>query len=91
MPDLAPGAWTPFEFTLTPTAKDVFEGVTQGMTGGRYTALAFATQVVAGTNYAFLCEVEYASASPQDNAVVVRIHQPLSGRPHLMSIVPVRP
>lgn len=91
MSDLIPGGWTSFDFTLTPTAKDVFESVTQGLIGGRYTALAFATQVVTGTNFAFLCEVEYPSSSPEDNAVVMRIHQPLNGRPHLMSIVPVRP
>ena len=91
MSDLIPGGWTPFDFTLTPNAKDVFETVAQGLTGARYTALAFATQVVDGTHYAFLCEVDHASGDNTENAVVVRIHQPLKGRPQLLSITPVRP
>lgn len=91
MSERIPGGWTSFDFTLTPTAKDVFESVAQGLTGARYTPLAFASQIVAGTNFAFLCEVEYATGQSDENAVVVRIHQPLKGRPHLLSIVPVRP
>ena len=85
------GGWTSFDFTLTPQAKDALETALQGLVGARYTPLAFASQVVAGTNYAFLCEAEYTTDYPNENAVMVRVYQPITGRAHLVSITAIRP
>jgi hypothetical protein len=85
------GNWSHFDFTLTPQAKDAFETAMQPLFGARYTPLAFASQVVAGTNYCFLCDVQYATPFPDENAVKVYIYQPSDGKPHHYRIVPISP
>lgn len=86
-----PGGWTSFDFTLTPHAKDAFETALHGLMGIHCVPIAFASQAVNGTNFAFLCEAEYASGHPDENVVVVRIHQPTEGLAHLVSITPIHP
>ena len=88
---VAAGGWSNFDFTLTPQAKDVFETAMSPLFGAKYTPLAFASQVVAGTNYCFLCEVQYATPFPDENTVKVYIHQPQSGRPTHYRIIPIHP
>jgi hypothetical protein len=85
------GGWSNFDFTLTPQAKDVFETAMSPLFGAKYTPLAFASQVVAGTNYCFLCEVQYTTPFPDENTVKVYIHQPLSGRPIHYRLIPIHP
>lgn len=85
------GGWSNFDFTLTPQAKDAFETAMQPLFGARYTPLAFASQVVAGTNYCFLCDVQYATPFPDENAVKVYIYQQSDGKPHHYRIVPISP
>ncbi len=85
------GAWSNFDFTLTPQAKDAFETAMQPLFDARYTPFAFASQLAAGTNYCFLCDVQYASPFPDENAVKVYIYQPSHGQPHHYRIVPIRP
>lgn len=92
MSNLVPvGAWSNFDFTLTPQAKDAFETAMQLLFGAKYTPLAFASQVVAGTNYCFLCDVQYATPFPDENAVKVYIYQPSGGEPCHYRIVPISP
>jgi hypothetical protein len=86
-----PGEWSHFDFTLTPQAKDAFETAMQPMFGAKYTPLAFASQSVAGFNYCFLCDVQYATPFPNENAVKVYIYQPSDGQPHHYRIVPISP
>ena len=83
--------WSNFDFTLTPLAKDVFETAMQPLPGAKYTPLAFASQVAAGTNYCFLCDVQYPTAFPDGNAVKIYIYQPLDGKPLPYWIVPITP
>lgn len=85
------GEWSKFDFTLTPQAKDVFETAMPPLFGAKYTPLAFASQVVAGTNYCFLCEVEYATPFPDENAVKIYVYQPSDAPPHHYRIVPISP
>lgn len=83
------GGWTEFSFTLTPMAKSVLESVLP--LGAKYTPIAFATQVVAGTNYCFLCEAQYATPVSSENVVLVYVYQPANGKPVLHKIVSISP
>ncbi len=85
------GDWSNFDFTLTPLAKDTFQTAMQPLFGAKYTPLAFASQTVAGINYCFLCDVQYATAFPDGNAVKIYVHQPLDGTPFPYWILPITP
>jgi hypothetical protein len=86
-----PGGWTDWSFTITPEAKKVFDEALKGFVGVAYTPLAFATQVVAGMNYCFLCKGKVVYPDAPDLAAKVYIYQPLSGAPHLSEIKKVTP
>lgn len=90
--------WSSFDFTLSPEAKHVFEEATVGLLGVKYTPFAFATQVVAGIGYAFLCEGVAPTRSPNSSVVKIRIYQPLANpatavedRPMIESIEAIVP
>ena len=83
--------WSNFDFTLTSEAKDAFETAMPPLFGAKYTPLAFASRVVAGIDYCFLCEVQYIARFPDENTVKVYIHQPQSGRPTHYRIIPIHP
>ncbi|MFZ2751854.1 MAG: hypothetical protein WAZ48_00235 [Lysobacteraceae bacterium] len=85
------GNWSPFDFTLTPQAKDAFETALPAMFGAAYAPFAFASRGAAGTHYCFLCEVQHAAALPDGNVVKVYIHQPTDSAPYHYRIVPVSP
>lgn len=60
--------------------KELFESVTAGLTGVRYTPQSVATQVVAGTNYRFVCTAVTATREPQSYKAEVTVFQPLPGQ-----------
>ncbi|GKT21424.1 hypothetical protein [Acidovorax sp. SUPP3334] len=85
------GGWTGFNFELTAEAKKVFaEAVT--LAGTKYTPFAFATQVVAGTNYSFLSQAQYVVPNTV-RVVKLHIYQPLpgQGQPHIAQIIEITP
>jgi len=86
-----PGGWTDWSFTLSKEAETVFEKAMKGFVGVHYTPLAFATQVVAGTNYSFLSKGKPVYPNAADIAVKIYIYQPLSGDPHLKTIEEIKP
>ncbi len=86
------GGWTSFDFTISAEAKSVFAAAMEGFVGVSYTPLAVATQVVAGTNYCFLCKAEFITLPIQQGLALVYIFQPLEGKkPHIYGIVPITP
>lgn len=86
-----PGGWSDFDFTLSPEARSVFDYATSPLLGAKYTPFAFATQVSDGIDYAFLCEAEYVTRYPNENAVNLRVYQPPGGKAHIVSIRPILP
>jgi hypothetical protein len=72
------GGYTSFRsFNLK--EEELFEKVIKQITGVQYTPLVVASQVVNGTNYAFLCESKVVGPNPDAvsyNTLVI-IHQPL--------------
>lgn len=86
------GGWSGFDFTVSAEADKVFTAALEGFTGVQYTPLAVATQVVAGTNYCFLCQGEVVVPSQPQIAALVYIYQPLAGQPpHITEISRITP
>lgn len=88
-PAVVPGGWTGFNFTLTPNAQKVF-GVVK-MLGVNYTPLAFATQVVAGTNWCFLAKGTIVYPDNPEIAALIYIYEPLHGETHVTEIHRINP
>ena len=74
-------AFTPLdEINLDADAQKVFKSATADSDAGKYTPVAvLATQVVSGTNYAFLCQTD---ANAWD---IVAVYQDLQGKDSVMS------
>ena len=85
------GGWTSFDFSLNKKARKVFKEALKGFTGVGYTPLAYATQVVAGTNYCYLCKGEVVYPDRPEFAVKLYIFAPLKGDPHLTHIEKIEP
>jgi len=85
------GGWTDFCFEITTEAKRVFEEAINGLVGVVYTPNAFATQVVSGTNYCFLCKAKGVYPGATDYAVMVYVYRPVQGAVHIMKIVHIHP
>lgn len=94
---LMPGGWTEFDFTISDDAMKVFDAIfgdtVKKIIGVTYKPLAVATQVVAGTNYCFLCEGTLITQQSPTFAAKVYIFSPLSGQgdPVLKGIERVEP
>ena len=69
------GGWTNFSFTLTPKAQEVFKKAVN-LIGVDYTPLAFATQVVAGTNWCFLAKGAVVVPGAPEIAALLRLAVP---------------
>lgn len=81
-----PGGWTPFR-PVDAESKAVFEAAMQGWVGVGYTPLEVSTQVVAGTNYRFICVARVVYPDAPTYEALVTIFQPLGGAaPHVVDI-----
>ena len=61
--------------------REVFKTAFEGFAGAEYNPLAFATQVVAGTKYAFLAEGHIVIPDEPKLVAVIHIIKPLQGKP----------
>jgi hypothetical protein len=85
------GAWTNWNFTPTPEATAAFKEATQGLVGVHYKLLAFASQLVNGTNYAFLCEAQAATQAPLTYPAVIHAYKPINEKATITAIKKVGP
>ena len=60
--------------------QQLFRRVTDKLVGVRYTPESVATQVVAGTNYRFVCTAETIAPEPETFRAEVTVFQPLPGQ-----------
>ena len=74
---------------LTEEDLAVFEEAMQDLTGVDYEPLKVATQVVAGTNYRFLCNATVVYPDAETTLKYVFIYLPLDGDPEIIEIVDV--
>lgn len=80
------GGWTPNR-PLEDEDLKVFEQAFSGFVGVKYTPLEVSTQIVAGTNYRFICRAETMTATPVIFHAEVCIFKPLQGDPCITQIV----
>ncbi len=85
------GGWSAWSFSPSKEAKAVFEASLGKLLGVKYTLVASASQVVNGTNYAFLCEADSVTLAANDYIVVAHVYQPIKGTPHISNIKTVGP
>ena len=71
---------------LTAQDRKIFAEAVGGMVGASYTPHLVSTQVVSGTNYAFLCGMRSATRSSDVGFAVVMAYKPLSGKAQLTDI-----
>jgi hypothetical protein len=86
-----PGGWTNFNFTLNDKARKVFAEALKGFVGVNYTPLAFANQIVAGTNWCYLVKGAVVYPGGAELAALLYIYEPLQGQPHIMEINQIKP
>lgn len=80
-----PGGWTTFG-PLTPETTAVFQDATKSLLGVDYTPLEVATQVVAGTNYKYICDAKVVAPGAPEFKALVEIFKPLDGKPVVTGI-----
>lgn len=85
------GGWTVSEDAptaeLPEDAKAAFDAAMAELVGVEYTPIAYlGTQVVAGTNYGYLCRGTVMSAEPVTNLYVVKVYQDLDGNASVLDI-----
>jgi hypothetical protein len=80
------GGWTSFNCQITKEASQVFEAAFKSFVGISYSPVAFATQVVSGTNYSFFCNAKAGYPNAPNQAAIVDIYQPLDGPVHITGI-----
>ena len=85
------GGWTPSaDPTVTEELKALFDQGTETLTGAGYLPVAYlGSQVVAGTNHAFLCQAVTAYPGSLETApayAMVYLYQDLSGNVSILSI-----
>ena len=71
---------------LTMQDRKIFAETMGGMVGATYTPHLVSTQVVNGTNYAFLCGMRTATYPADVGFAVVTAHKPLNGTAQLTDI-----
>lgn len=81
------GSYSPFE-ELTKEDRDVFDAAFKGLVGVTYTPLKVSRQIVAGTNYIFICDAVPATKDPVKYHALVKIFAPLPGKgdPQILDI-----
>ena len=82
------GGWEVTEETaITKEAQEVFDKATETLTGADYEAVGLlATQVVAGTNYCFLCRCAAAVPDAVPGYSFVYIYRDLGGNAEILGI-----
>ncbi|MDO4198631.1 MAG: hypothetical protein Q4D13_06565 [Erysipelotrichaceae bacterium] len=88
VPEPVLGGWEEVEDnTVTDEMKDMFDKAFEGFAGARYEPVEIvATQVVAGTNYKFLCNGTKTTNPPVTGTYYVTIYQDLQGNVEVYDI-----
>ena len=72
------GGYSPFE-DLEKEDREVFDAAFKGFVGVQYTPLKVSKQIVAGTNYIFICDAMPQTKDPEMFHALVKIFAPLPG------------
>jgi hypothetical protein len=77
--NIAMGAYGPFSSEIDQQAKAAFSEAIEHFVGVGYQPVAVASQVVAGTNYAFFCNAKPVYPGANSYPAMVTIYKPLNG------------
>ncbi len=82
------GGWSACESTeITPEAQTALDKALEGFVGSKVEGVALlATQVVAGTNYCFLCRVTPVVLNPVASWALVYVYSALDGTASILQI-----
>jgi hypothetical protein len=89
---MIPGGWTNPDTNIHPADRKLFDDSTKCLAGVEYKPVSIASQVVAGTNYRFACEVTplYRGAGPYSANVYIFQPLPTYGEPYIYQIEPTK-
>ncbi len=87
-PAAVTGGWTPAEdFTVTEERQAIFDKGMEGLLGVGYTPVAYlGSQVVAGTNHAFLCQSKVVAPDTAPFFTIVYLYEDLQGNVRILNI-----
>ena len=82
------GGWQVTEYVkVTDEHVEIMKNALEGFTGASYRPLAFlATQVVAGTNYRFLCQMITLGTASENKYAIVEVYRNLQGKAEIKDI-----
>lgn len=82
------GGWTPSaDPAVTDEIKAIVDQALEGLVGVNYTPVAFlGSQVVAGTNYAVLCQATVVVPDAVPSYVIIYIYRDLEGNASILNI-----
>ncbi len=80
------GSYTPFSSDISAEDKTTFVNAFEKFAGVKYEPIAVATQVVAGTNYAFFCNATPVYPGAASNPAMVTIFRSLEGHSSITHI-----
>lgn len=89
-----PGVWHGWHFDISPGARKVWTETVDRLLGVKYTAVAYATQVTDGINYAFLAKSQAISASTSEpiGLVLISTYVPsTNAQPRITGIRQINP
>jgi hypothetical protein len=87
---MMPGGFTNPDTNISLEKRKLFDDSTKCLAGVEYKPVSVATQIVAGTNYRFACEVTPLSSGAGTYSADVYIFQPLptsGGEPYIYQIL----
>lgn len=85
------GGWGGWDFTPSKEAKKVFAETLGKLLGVKYTLIASKSQLVAGTNYKFICSAQDVFPGGTDYVVEALVYQPLKGNAIIRGIKKIGP
>ncbi len=80
------GSYTPFSADISADDKAIFVSAFENFVGVNYEPIAVATQVVAGTNYAFFCNATPVYPGASSSPTMVTIFKSLEGHANITHI-----
>lgn len=82
------GGWQAAEDgTITEELQEIFDKAAEGLVGVSYTPIELLeTQIVAGTNYRFLCESRVVAPNAETKQVIVTVYRDLNGNASITDV-----
>ena len=91
MSDAIAGGWSAWHSPVSEEAKTVLGEALAGWVGAKFEPLAFATQLVSGTNYAYLALATPVVPNAKAHPVSITVYKPLQGKAHITQIKDINP